>query len=94
MIDELIYKFINSKNESQPKTKLKKDAITIFYQSQMHNNYKLDERVIREIVTTNTKCNADNQEVKLIIYYKNKKSQNLIMKNNLTSNPSPLCQTI
>ena len=56
----------------------------------MHSNYRLDERIIKDIVLKNTKCNNPNKKLNFITYYKNPKTSNLIMKNNITSPPSKL----
>ena len=55
----------------------------------MHPNYKIDERVLKEIVYNNIKCNDPNDKANLIIYYNNRKSCNLIMRNNLAP-PKPM----
>ena len=47
----------------------------------MHSNYSIDERVLRSIVKDKIKCTQDNTGLKLIIYYRNRKTCNLIMKN-------------
>ena len=56
----------------------------IFYRNQYHQNYKKDESALRDIIKNHVKP-VNNNNVKLIIYYKNKKTCNLILKNN----PSP-----
>ena len=88
-IDRKIEQFINNKltsnnnnNPATPKTKIK-----LYYHSQFHPNYKIDERIMKEIVNDNVKCTDQQTEIDLIIYYKNKKTHNLIMKNN--SAPAP-----
>ena len=64
----------------------------MFYKKQMHERYKIDERVIKEIVQNNTKCNDSNKKLKLIFYYKNNKTSNLVMRNNLNQPLEPLQQ--
>ena len=56
--------------------------IRLFYKSQYHTNYKRDEKAIKEIIKENIKPTSEEQKVKLIIYYKNRKTASLIMKNN------------
>ena len=73
-------------NDSQQKpTELK-----IYYENQMHQNYKLEERIIKDLIYENTKCVNPQEKLTLIIYYKNLKTSNLIMKNN----PSPKLPTL
>lgn len=51
----------------------------------MHNNYKTDERVLKEIIHSNVKCKTENTKIDLRIYYVNKKSASLVMVNNIAS---------
>ena len=46
----------------------------------MSNSYKTDERVLKEIVVINVSCVNNNDELKLIIYYNNKRVNQLVMK--------------
>ena len=81
-IDHHIEKFINNKLHSTPTTPTNK--ITVYYQNQMHNNYKIDERVIKSIIKNHTSCIKDNMKLNTIIYYRSKKTCNLVMKNNIS----------
>jgi len=92
-IDKLINKFLDNKLKQSNSIKENNVTIPIFYHNQMHDNYKLDERVIKDIITNNTKCIDPHQKLKVIIYYKNHKTTNLIMKNNPSPKPSLLSQT-
>ena len=58
--------------------------INIFYKNQMSNSYKTDERILKEIVVRNVSCVNNNDELKLKIYYKNKRVNELVMNNNPT----------
>ena len=57
----------------------------------MHANYKTDEKVLKEIVKNHVKCTDNNYKINLIVYYRNKKTSNLVIKNNL-SPPKPYFQ--
>jgi hypothetical protein len=71
------------KNEATMKLSISNGTITtIIYQNQMNRGYKVDERVLQSIIHNNTKSTTDNGKIKLLIYYKNKKIQNLLMNNN------------
>ena len=59
----------------------------------MSNSYKTDERTLRTIISQNTRCPDPNDQLKLIIYYRNRKTANLVTKNNLNSTSDPLKQT-
>ena len=59
------------------------NRIPIFYKNQMSTAYKIDERLLKTILARNIATNSPDTKLDLIIYYKNKKTSNLIMKNNL-----------
>ena len=90
LVDAHINKFISSKVLGDNKPKANK-VINIFYQNQTHGQYKTDERIIKDIVYKNTKCIENDQVLKIIFFYKNRKTHNLVMKNNL-SPPLPKLQ--
>ena len=58
----------------------------------MTQSHRTDEKVLREIIHRNVKCN-DEDKLRLIIYYKSKRSKQLIMKNNSTRKEVDLPQT-
>lgn len=58
------------------------DSVRIYYHNQMHDNYKIDERIIKSIINDNTNS-INNEKLQIIIYYKNSKTHNLVMKNNM-----------
>ena len=93
MVDNQIKKFLNNKLSPKVNNQEKKAPIKIYHQGQTHNNYKLDEKIIEDIVDKNTKCTDDNKKIKIIFYYKNKKSANYVMKNNMSPPPTTLQQT-
>ena len=47
----------------------------------MTSSYKIDEKVLKNIIEQNIKCTNENESIKLNIYYKNRKVSNLVMKN-------------
>ena len=76
-------------NTSQPVAN-QDPSIKIFYKNQFHHNYKKDEKALRDIISNNVKIVDENVKLKFVIYYCNKKSSNLIMKNNPLDVRSPL----
>ena len=82
MIDTQISKFLEQKLKLTEQ-KEKKNPILVFYESQTHSNYKIEERTIQSIVHNNIKCLKDDDELRITFYYKNNKTSNLVMKNNL-----------
>ena len=94
MVDTQIDKFLKLKfTVSESDKKQRKTPLTVYYQSQTHPNYKTEERILSNIVHSNTKCIDSDKELKIIFYYKNKKTTNLVMKNNLMPPLQPLEQT-
>ena len=47
----------------------------------MHANHKTDETILRNIIRRYTRPVSDNNRLKLIIYYKNRKTSSLVMRN-------------
>ena len=81
MVELQIRKFINLKLKSEQKQE--KSPIPIYYENQFHPNYKMDERIIRDIVTKNIECQNPSDKLQMRIFYRNRKTSNLVMKNNL-----------
>ena len=68
-------------------------TLTLFYENQMNDAYKSDERIMRSIIHRNCQPVHPRDRLKLVIYYKSPKVSGLLMKNNLSADPSPLKQT-
>ena len=79
--------YMDSDDDDRPQ---EKDLIKIFYKNQFHAKYKEDERALRTIIQEQVKPVNINSEINLVIYYKNRKSANLILKNSPTSNSDML----
>ena len=58
-----------------------KNDIVIFYRAFYSSAHQEDERIITKIVMDNVKPVDSNKKVKLQIYYKNKKTSHLLLKN-------------
>ena len=91
-IDFEIQKFLN-KVHSPGEPRNGTTDISIFYLNQMHRNYKLDERIIKEIITNNVVTANNSNRLKFIIYYQNKRASNLVMCNNPNPKPPTLQQS-
>ena len=76
LIENEILKFNNRLDNSDNINKIK-----IYYESQMHCNYKIDEDILKNIVRRYTRTIEPNNKINLIIYYKNKKTSSMIMRN-------------
>lgn len=77
-------KIKDKSNQEPPRTKIK-----IYYENQMNEQYKKDEKIMKNIITQNVKTNND-EDLEFIIYYKNTKTRNLLMQNNLAKLPDKL----
>ena len=66
---------------------------TLFYRNFMNNKYKEDERVLKRIVKENVSLRDNRDQLKVVIYYKNMKSRNLIMRNNCAKKPRKFAKT-
>ena len=91
-IDEITNKFIQQKQKHNENESCK-NVIQVYYNNQMHRNYVIEERVLKDIITHNTKPIDPCQKLNIIFYYKNSKCSNLVMRNNLTTKPNTLQQT-
>lgn len=89
IVDKHIKNFINKKLDEQSK-ETGKNNLNIYYKNQMHANYEIEERIIKEIVTKNTKCIAENEKLRVIFYYKNKKTAQSVIKNSPKFEENPL----
>ena len=58
------------------------NVIKIYYKSSFSTAYKEDERIMQQIIKRNVKPTQPNSKIDFIIYYQNKKTSNLLLKNN------------
>ena len=87
---EVMDKWYNTTNANNNNNETNTPDIKVFYRNQFHHNYRRDEKALRDIITENVKTTNDNVKMKFIIFYSNKKTANLIMKNNPVEARSPL----
>jgi hypothetical protein len=64
--------------------------INLFYKNQMSSNYKVDERVLTSIFKDKVKCINENETLKLNIYYKTRKTRNMLLRNNANATQDPM----
>ena len=89
MIDKEIDNFKNSKNETNQDNL----RIKLFFKAQFHQNYFLDEKILKNIIKNNVRAANPNSKVNLMIYYQSKKTSNLVMKNSVDSESDDLKKT-
>ena len=58
------------------------ETIKLYFRNQMTNTYKQVERELKKIVYDYV-TEEENKELKILIYYRNKKLKNLLIKNNM-----------
>ena len=83
VVENIINSFINSKVMKVEANSQEKTDVTLYFESQMTQNYKQDENQLKAIINSNIRPVAVNDRVKLIIYYKSRKLKNLFIKNNM-----------
>ena len=90
-VDLHVRKFINMKIKRKNNIqKEKKNTINIYYKNNWHTNYKVDERVMKDIIKKNVTSKNKEEKLNLIIFYKNMKTNNLVIKNNPYNALEPL----
>ena len=67
-----------------------KRKIKLFYRGFMHKDNKKGEVIMRRIVSSNVAASDTDSEIDLIIYYKNKKTSQMLMKKSPWVDEDPL----
>jgi predicted GIY-YIG superfamily endonuclease len=70
-------KHLNNSNIGQTKN--------LYYCNQFHNNYLADERALKKIIRDNVKPVKNEDRLSLIVYYQNRKTKDLVIKNNISA---------
>lgn len=89
-IDTEIKKYMDRAVTEKKRDVTKKNRLTLFYRNYMSSAYKVDERVIREIIHDCVTCTNADESLNLVIYYQNKKTHNLVIRNNLSADGNKL----
>ena len=80
LIDRTVHDFLRDK--LVPKQQITaKNKIQIFYEGQMYSNYKVEEKQLTNIIKKYIQPTDEDHQVKLQIYYKNKKIKHLFIRN-------------
>ena len=79
--DNELKTFLLKKDSPPPNNNI--NNIKIYYKNQMSPSYKIDEKILKNIVKNNTLCTDDNEKLELVIYYKSKLTSQLIMTNTM-----------
>ena len=78
MINKILNKFVQSSSQIDEEDR---SPIHIYYRNYMSTAYKVDERILRDIVRRGVITVSDDDRIQFTIYYKNRKVNNIIMKN-------------
>ena len=54
----------------------------VYYRNQMNDGYRTDEKILKDIIDKNIVVSNENEKLSVVIYYKNTKTKNLVLKNN------------
>ena len=79
----------NSRNNNETNNEI----ITLFYGSQFHQNYKVEEKSMKNIIKQNISPVDTNKKIKFIIYYRKFKTANLLLHNNPSKNKNKVAMT-
>ena len=79
--------------DAQPPTQEPNNIVHLYYKNHMSSAYKEDERAIKKIIKENVQPTDPEAELKLTIFYKNKRTSSLIMKNSCLPPNSHLQET-
>ena len=91
-IDDQIKRFFSSKNDVNS-TKPSVNEYRLYYRNYMNSSYLDDEHRLNLIVKNNVKVKNAEDRVKVIIYYKSRKTRDMIVKNNLAPKIRDLAKT-
>lgn len=58
-----------------------KQQINLFYKNYMSSAYKEEEKTLKKIITNNVKPTDPDTKLNLVIYYKSRRTSNLVMRN-------------
>ena len=72
-------------NTQQPTEQSTQKVHNIYYRNYMNTQYQTDEKILKDIIKKNVKCNRDNERLQINIYYQNHKTRELVMKNSPTT---------
>ena len=81
MIEAGVKKFVDRRFDQQAITETRK-YVPLYFRNQMSATYKQDETTLQKIIKDFIKPQNDNASVILHIYYKSRKLQQLLIKNN------------
>ena len=79
-IDEEINKQLGKQKQPRTTEAQQGTTHTLYYKNHMNTQYKTDEKILKDILKRNIRCNNDADRVQLRIFYQGQKTRQLIMK--------------
>ncbi|MPC28639.1 hypothetical protein E2C01_021848 [Portunus trituberculatus] len=77
---------------SENKVKTEEPSITLYDKNTISTAYNKDEKAIKKIICSNVTPTSVDTKLNLVIYYKSRKTANLVMKNSCLPPVTPLHQ--
>lgn len=87
--NETIEAYVNQQSTPNNATDTSKTH-TLYFKNQMSPAYKDDEKALKTIIRRNIKPKNPADQLKLVVYYKNPTTKSLILRNNMSNDPSML----
>ena len=84
VIDGAVKNFMKMKFENNVANE-KDNSIDLYFEMQMTENYKEEEKLLQNITSRNIAPKDNNKKIRLKIYYKNKKLRQQFIKNGVSS---------
>ena len=87
MFDTILQNFINRTHQQDRENPPHTDpdhTHKIYYKNYFSSSYKIDERIMKSIIYNNTSCVNEEDELKLIIYYKSSNVKSTFSRNSET----------
>jgi len=82
LVESTIKRYLDKKITNIPNQEMN-DPIKIYYANQMNSQYKKDEKVLGDIIKRHVKTVDNDDRIQLNVYYTNKRTSSLFMKNNV-----------
>ena len=67
-IDQEIHKQLNKQHTQQTTDSTPDKTHVIYYKNHMNSQYKTDEKILKDILRKNIKCNRDDEHLRVNIY--------------------------
>ena len=90
VVNETVSAYVSRQSTAAKPSENTKLTHALYYKNQMSPAYKNDERALKAIIRRNISVIDPREALKLIIYYQNPSTQSLVLRNNMSNDPSML----